>query len=115
MRTGSCKFGVACKFHHPQPASAGTFSPFSGPAVYGFPSSSVPTSSGLHFVGGAPTMSLPRVPYLSGPSAQGPQAYIPVVLSPSEGIAAHGWNTYLVSEYCHNLETRLISVFHLVK
>ncbi|KAE9456187.1 hypothetical protein C3L33_11878, partial [Rhododendron williamsianum] len=71
MRTGSCKFGVACKFHHPQPASAGAFSPVSGPAVYGFPSSSVPTSSG-------------------------PQAYIPVVLSPSEGIAAHGWNTYLV-------------------
>ncbi|XP_058210591.1 zinc finger CCCH domain-containing protein 58-like isoform X1 [Rhododendron vialii] len=95
MRTGSCKFGVACKFHHPQPASAGTFSPVSGPAVYGFPSSSVPTSSGLHFGGGAPTMSLPRVPYLSGPFAQGPQAYIPVVLSPSEGIAAHGWNTYL--------------------
>ncbi|KAF7145319.1 hypothetical protein RHSIM_Rhsim04G0048700 [Rhododendron simsii] len=95
MRTGSCKFGVACKFHHPQPASAGTFSPVSGPAVYGFPSSSVPTSSGLHFGGGAPTMSLPRVPYLSGPFAQGPQAYIPLVLSPSEGIAAHGWNTLL--------------------
>jgi len=95
LRTGSCKFGVACKFHHPQPASGGTFSPVSGPAVYGFPSSSVPTSAGLQFLG-APTMSLPTVQYPSFLSTQGPQTYMPVVLAPSEGIApAHGWNTYL--------------------
>ncbi|KAL5723583.1 Zinc finger CCCH domain-containing protein [Ranunculus cassubicifolius] len=31
MRTWSCKFGIACKFHHPQPAGVGTMLPGSGP------------------------------------------------------------------------------------
>ncbi|KAL4325754.1 hypothetical protein GQ457_11G003440 [Hibiscus cannabinus] len=45
MRTGSCKFGVACKFHHPHPASPGA-----GLSVNGLEGSSptgVPYASGF--------------------------------------------------------------------
>ncbi|OVA01119.1 zinc finger protein [Macleaya cordata] len=97
MRTGACKFGFACKFHHPQPAALGSLSPATGNPAYGSTGSSVaPPSSGLPYVGGLPAWSLPRTPYLSGPRMQGPQAYMPVVLSSSQGIipAQQGWNTY---------------------
>ncbi|KAJ4830356.1 hypothetical protein Tsubulata_031793 [Turnera subulata] len=93
MRTGSCKFGVACKFHHPQP---GTSMSLSGPATFGSTGSSVVPSTGLPYVGGLPTWSLPRAPYVTGTHVQGPQAYMPVVLSTSQGLVpAQGWNTYV--------------------
>ncbi|XP_043805641.1 zinc finger CCCH domain-containing protein 3 isoform X2 [Manihot esculenta] len=96
MRTGSCKFGVACKFHHPHPAPLGTGLPLTGPAVSGPMGTSIMPSSGLPYLGGLPAWSLPRTPYVSGPRPQGPQAYMPVVLSPSQGvIPAQGWNTYV--------------------
>ncbi|XP_028077801.1 zinc finger CCCH domain-containing protein 3-like [Camellia sinensis] len=96
MKTGLCKFGIACKFNHPQPASAGTVFPIPGSAAYGSSGSTVVSSSGLHYVGGVSASSLPKTPYLSGPRAQGPQTYMPVVVSPSQGIApAHVWNTYM--------------------
>lgn len=99
IRTGSCKFGVACKFDHPQPGSAGTVVPVPVPPAYGSTGLSiVPSSAGLPYDGGPQTWSLPRPTYLSGPRAQGPQTYLPVVLSSSQGIVpAHGWNTYTVS------------------
>lgn len=92
MRTGACKFGPSCKFHHPQPASLGTALPIAGPATFG---STVLPSSGLPYTGGLPAWSLPRVPFVSGPHVQAAQPYMPVVVSPSQGI--QGWNTYLVS------------------
>ncbi|KAF8414161.1 hypothetical protein HHK36_002160 [Tetracentron sinense] len=94
MRTGSCKFGIACKFHHPQPGALGAVLPVNGPAAFGSTGSS---SSGLPYVGGLQAWSLPRTPYPSGPRLQGPQAYMPVVLSPSQGIipAQQAWNTYM--------------------
>ncbi|KAM7271342.1 hypothetical protein ACFE04_030556 [Oxalis oulophora] len=98
MKTGSCKFGVACKFHHPQPQPAplGTSFPVNGSAAYGPTGSSILPSSGLPYVGGVPTWSIPRSTYISSPTLQGPQTYVPVVLSPSPGILpAHGWNTYM--------------------
>lgn len=96
MRTGLCKFGAACKFHHPQPASAGTVLPATGPAAFGSTGSSILPSSGLPYVGGLPAWSLPRAPYIPGPRMQGPQTYMPIVLSPSQGIVpAQGWNTYM--------------------
>lgn len=95
MRTGACKFGPACKFHHPQPTSLGTTLPIAGPAAFGSTGSPVLPSSGLPYTGGLPAWSLPRVPYLSVPHLQAPQPYMPLVVSPSQGI--QGWNTYLVS------------------
>ncbi|KAJ4730118.1 Zinc finger CCCH domain-containing protein [Melia azedarach] len=96
MRTGSCKFGVACKFHHPQPSSVGTGFPVTGSATFGSMGSSVLPSSGLPYAGSLPTWSLPRSPYLSGPRLQGSQSYMPVIVSPSQGLVpAPGWNTYM--------------------
>ncbi|KAF2284878.1 hypothetical protein GH714_031830 [Hevea brasiliensis] len=96
LRTGSCKFGVACKFHHPQPAPLGAGLPLTEPAGSGPMGSSTAPSSGLPYVGGLPTWSLVRAPYVSGPRLQGPQAYMPVVLSPTQGVfPAQGWNTYV--------------------
>ncbi|KAF8410787.1 hypothetical protein HHK36_003324 [Tetracentron sinense] len=96
MQTGSCKFGTACKFHHPQPANLGAVLPMTGPATFGSTGSSVVPSSGLSYMGGFPAWSLPRAPYISGPRREGPHAYMPVVLSPSQGVIAaqQGWNTY---------------------
>lgn len=95
MRNGSCKFGVACKFHHPQPASAGAGLPVNGPV-----GSSILPPSGAPYPGGLPTWPLSRAPYVSGPRFQGSQSYMPVVVSPSQNIVpAPGWSTYMVSEY----------------
>uniref|UniRef100_A0A6N2MYY5 C3H1-type domain-containing protein n=1 Tax=Salix viminalis TaxID=40686 RepID=A0A6N2MYY5_SALVM len=97
MRTRSCKFGVACKFHHPQPASLGTSLPHTGAgASFASTGSPIVPSSGLPYVGGLPTWSLPRAPYMPGTHLQGPQAYMPVVVSPSQGIVpVPGWNAYM--------------------
>uniref|UniRef100_A0A6N2MEZ6 C3H1-type domain-containing protein n=1 Tax=Salix viminalis TaxID=40686 RepID=A0A6N2MEZ6_SALVM len=97
MRTRSCKFGVACKFHHPQPASFGTGLSLAGAAAFGSTGSPIVPSPGLPYAGGLPTWSLPRAPpYMSGTNLQGPQAYMPVVVSPSPGIVpVPGWNTYV--------------------
>lgn len=95
MRTGSCKFGVACKFHHPQPSSLGTALPLTGNASLGSMGSSVLPSSGLQYAGSLPTWSLQRAPYLSS-RLQGTQSYMPLIVSPSQGIVpAPGWNTYM--------------------
>ncbi|XP_065873673.1 zinc finger CCCH domain-containing protein 3-like [Euphorbia lathyris] len=98
MRTGACKFGVACKFHHPQPTPFGAGLTVTGPAASGPMGSPAVPSSGLPYAGGLPTWSMPRAPYASSPRVQGPQAFMPVMLSPSQGVVpAQGWNTYVGS------------------
>jgi hypothetical protein len=98
MRTGSCKFGVACKFHHPQPAPVGTVLPVAGDGTFGSMGSTVVPSSGLPYVGGLPAWSLPKMSYVSGPRMPGLQPYMSVVLSPSQCVVpAPGWSTYMVS------------------
>eukprot|EP00262_Sarcandra_glabra_P011551 TRINITY_DN279_c0_g3_i1.p1 TRINITY_DN279_c0_g3~~TRINITY_DN279_c0_g3_i1.p1 ORF type:complete len:449 (+),score=46.27 TRINITY_DN279_c0_g3_i1:378-1724(+) len=96
MRTGACKFGIACKFHHPQPAALGAVLPVTGHSSYGPTGSSVASLSGLPYVSGLPAWSLPRAPYMSVPRMQGAPAFMPVVLSPSQGLipAQQGWSTY---------------------
>lgn len=104
MRTGLCKFGIACKFDHPQPSLAETVLSVPGPLQYGSTGLSSVNSSGLPYASGFPAWSLPGATYISGPPSQGPQTYMPVVLSPSQGILpAQGWNTYVVSKYCLTL------------
>ncbi|XP_010556971.1 PREDICTED: zinc finger CCCH domain-containing protein 3-like [Tarenaya hassleriana] len=85
LRTGTCRFGVACKFHHPQPVN--------GPsAAYGVSSYS---SVGLPYLGGMTMVSMPPATYGAVPRAQVPQAYVPVMVSPSHGILPpQGWTTY---------------------
>ncbi|XP_077221019.1 zinc finger CCCH domain-containing protein 33-like isoform X2 [Tasmannia lanceolata] len=95
MRTGFCKFGIACKFNHPQPAALGAVLPVRGPSTYGSMGLSGAPPSGLRYMGGLSTWSLPRAPYMSGQHMQVPLAYMPFVLSPSQGmIPAQGWSTY---------------------
>lgn len=79
MRTGACKFGIGCKFHHPQPDSA---VPVTGPASHGSTAS----------------WSSPKSTYISAPRS-GPQTYMPVIYPPSQGmVSAPEWNTYMVSK-----------------
>ncbi|XP_077215088.1 zinc finger CCCH domain-containing protein 3-like [Tasmannia lanceolata] len=96
MQTGLCKFGIACKFNHPQPTALGAVLPVTGPSVYGSTGSSGTPPSCLPYVGGLPAWSLPRAPYMSGQRMHGPPAYVPIVLSPSQGMipAQQGWSTY---------------------
>lgn len=96
MRTGSCKFGIACKFHHPQPAAIGAISPLA-PSAYTGSSTALP--SGLPYVGGLPAWSLSSAPYMSNSRVQGPPTYLPVVLSPSQGMIPRqqSWSTYTSS------------------
>lgn len=102
MRTRACKFGVGCKFHHPQPESAGSAFPVSGPAAYGSTALSILPSSGVSYTGGLPTWSLTKSTYLSAPRSEGPQTYMPVIYPPPpppQGIVpAPGWSTYMVSK-----------------
>ncbi|RVX05634.1 Zinc finger CCCH domain-containing protein 12 [Vitis vinifera] len=67
MRTGLCRFGVACKFHHFQLASTRTVLPVTSPIAFGSTGVSITLSSGLPYVGAIPTWSLPRAPYMPGP------------------------------------------------
>lgn len=99
MRTGSCKFGMACKFHHPQPAApVGAIYPTTGSSSYGFTGSSVATPTNLPLLGGLSAWTLSRPPYVSN-NMQGLPAYMPVTIPPSQGAIhlQHGWSTYVVS------------------
>ncbi|KAH1091430.1 hypothetical protein J1N35_018687 [Gossypium stocksii] len=90
MRTGSCKFGVACKLHHPQLATAGI-----GLPVNGCVGSSILPPIGVPYASGLPTWSLFRAPFFSGLHLQ-TQSYMPVVVSPSQNIIlANGWTAYM--------------------
>uniref|UniRef100_A0A1J3H922 Zinc finger CCCH domain-containing protein 26 n=1 Tax=Noccaea caerulescens TaxID=107243 RepID=A0A1J3H922_NOCCA len=101
MQTGMCRFGVACKFHHPHPQS------HNGHSTYGmssFPSVGYPYACGLSM------MSLPPATYgvMPPPATYGeamprsqvqvpqPQAYMPFVVAPSQGLLPpQGWATYM--------------------
>ncbi|KAJ8649201.1 hypothetical protein MRB53_002224 [Persea americana] len=94
MRTGACKFGIACKFHHPPPAQLGAVLSIAHPA-YDSKGSSASASSGLPYAGGIPAWSLPSAPYMSNPHMEGHAAYMPVVLSPQGVIPTQrDWSFY---------------------
>ncbi|KAJ8636088.1 hypothetical protein MRB53_010355 [Persea americana] len=96
MRTGSCKFGIACKYDHPQPAAVGAVLPIV-PSAYCYTGAQMTPTSGLSNVGDLPAWSLPNVSYMSTSHMQSPLSYMPVVLSPSQGMipAQQGWSTYM--------------------
>ncbi|KAE9455253.1 hypothetical protein C3L33_12857, partial [Rhododendron williamsianum] len=64
LKTGQCKFGVTCKFHHPQPAGIQVPAPTAGPLP-------VP-----------PPVPAPAYPAIHSPSAPSPQQY---------GVVAANW------------------------
>lgn len=77
MKTGHCKFGVTCKFHHPQVSDAPTPEPPPPPAsLYPQMQSS---SISLQY-GGVPNWQVARPPLMSGSYFQAP--YGTVVISP---------------------------------
>lgn len=91
MRTGICKYGQACKYHHPQPATNGNVLPV---PVYGAGGSAVVPSSGAQSGGELSSAALSKGAYVSSSVFQLPQSYMPVIM-PSPG-----WNTYMVCSYC---------------
>ncbi|KAG2267355.1 hypothetical protein Bca52824_061910 [Brassica carinata] len=83
LRTGTCRFGVACKFHHPQPDNGHSTAAY---AMSTFP------SAGLHHAGGLTMMPT----YGSLPRPQLPQSYVPIMVSPSQGLLPpQSWATYM--------------------
>lgn len=101
MRTGTCKFGVACKFDHPQPASGAIFPlALNGSSAYGSPLSSVAPAPSMPFAGGIAAWPLSNGPsYMSNPRMQCLPAYMPVIIPPTSGTipGQQGWTNYTVS------------------
>jgi hypothetical protein len=93
MRTGSCKYGVTCKFHHPQPAAMGALVSMSGSSLYATPATQS-SSTPQPYPAGLPSWPIAaRAPYLQVPST-----FAPVLVPPLQGVVSMtGWNTYQVS------------------
>lgn len=95
MRTGQCKFGSTCRFHHPVPPGVQAPSPQqqqqlpAGPAIYpSHQSQSVPSSQQYGVV-------LARPQLLPGSYVQSPYGYSQMVLPPGM-VPYSGWNPYQV-------------------
>ena len=88
MRTGSCKYVVHYKFHHPQ----------LGTIVQGYASSGFPTTPASSYSSLFLSWPLPRSPYFPSPPLQESPTYVLVIFSPSQGVIPMlAWNNYQVS------------------
>ncbi|CAN6468173.1 unnamed protein product [Victoria cruziana] len=88
MKTGLCKFGITCKFHHPQPA--GTSLPTPAPAFYStVQSPSLPSSQ--PYGAGVTGWQVARPPMLPSSYVQG--SYAPVILHPGV-VPFPSWSSY---------------------
>ncbi|XP_010420624.1 PREDICTED: zinc finger CCCH domain-containing protein 58-like isoform X1 [Camelina sativa] len=89
MRTGQCKFGSTCRFHHPVPP--GVHAPSAGPTMYpSLQSQSVVPSSQQYGV------VLARPQLLPGSYVPSPYGYGQMVLPPGM-VPYSGWNPYQAS------------------
>lgn len=86
LRTGQCKFGGTCKFHHPQPSNAMI-------ALRGGASSSIYSPQAVT----SPVYTA-RASYITSPRWQGPSSYAQVIL-PQGLVQVPGWNPYPVSSF----------------
>lgn len=84
MRTGSCKYGSNCRFHHPEPVTVGGDSTSGYRNGGSFPSQFVSSSS-------ASTWSSPRAFNETSP-------FLPSMFPPSQGAptSRQDWNGYQV-------------------
>lgn len=91
MRTGSCKYGSNCRFHHPEPVTVGGDSPSGYRNGGSFPSQFVSSSS-------ASSWSSPRAFNETSP-------FVPAMFPPSQGAPTshQDWNGYKVNFFllCH--------------
>lgn len=95
LRTGQCKFGNTCKFHHPQPSNM--MVSLRGSPVY--PGVQSPTTPGQQsYQGGITTWPLSRASFIPSPRWQGPSSYTPLIL-PQGVVSVPSWNTYSVSSF----------------
>lgn len=93
LRTGQCKFGSTCKFHHPQPLNM--MVSLQGSPVY--PSLHSPTASSPHsYLGGV--TNWPGASFIASPRWRGPSSYGPLLL-PQSMVSVPSWNTFNVILY----------------
>ncbi|KAH1199853.1 Zinc finger CCCH domain-containing protein ZFN-like [Glycine max] len=88
LRTGQCKFGNTCKFHHPQPNNM-VLSMRSSPV---YPTVHSPTTPGHQsYATGITNWSSSS--YIPSPRWQGPSSYAPLIL-PQGMVSVSGWSAY---------------------
>ena len=92
LRTGQCKFGSTCKFHHPQPTNM--MVPLRGSPIY--PTVSSPTTPGQQSYPGGLATTWSRASFITSPRWQAPSSYTPLIL-PQGVVSVPGWNAYSVS------------------
>lgn len=105
VKTGQCKFGMTCKFHHPQPVGIApspppppppeSFSPMAASVTYQSMQSPVASSQQYGVFSGNWPVSRPSLlpgSYLAG-------SYGPPVMLPPGMVPFPGWNPYQVSIY----------------
>ncbi|RRT52743.1 hypothetical protein B296_00036874 [Ensete ventricosum] len=93
MKTGQCKFGSTCKFHHPQPGGASVPSA-SAPAFY--PSVQHPSVPSSHQYPPYAGWQVARPSVMPGSYLQG--SYAPMLLSHGV-VPVQGWNPYPMSSF----------------
>lgn len=90
LKTGQCKFGMTCKFHHPQPSGMSMPSP-ARPFYPTVQSSSIPSNG--QYGGSLTGYRTGRPPLL--PGSYPPGAYGPMMFPPGV-VPIQGWSTYSV-------------------
>lgn len=92
MRTGSCKYGSNCRFHHPDPTTVAGADPSPGYNNAG----TVPVQAASHLA--ASSWSPPRALNDTAP-------YVPPMVYPTQGIPSPNteWNGYQVVHICWTL------------
>lgn len=99
MKTGQCKFGMTCKFHHPQPTGVQVPPPGQMPAAATVPSAVYPTvqsppvQSSQHY--GVVAGNWPVVRPTLLPGSYIPGTYGSLILPPGM-VPLPGWNPYQV-------------------
>lgn len=91
LRTGQCKFGSTCKFHHPQPSNM--MVSYRGSPIY--PIGAATSPSQQSYPGGITSWPLSRASFIPSPRWQGPSNYAPLIL-PQGVLSVQGWNSYNV-------------------
>lgn len=92
LRTGQCKFGNTCKFHHPQPTNM--MVSLRGSPIY--PTVQSPTPGQQSYPGGSTNWS--RASFIPSPRWQGPSSYASLIL-PQGVLSVPGWNAFNVSSF----------------